>query len=537
MSYGSTIYGSGVYKYGGTAPVNNVNFKNGTCLRMGVKPEFGMGWSEYANTITPSAMVFPMPGSLPVTTIDANGRERYVMIDEYSGRLYEFPTYTGPAGSGVVETFLDKDDGNGGGAEIPIHVHHKEQSGPEAQQIIEHLQSIVHMHPPNLNTIGAAGYNAITGLRNAFTYNYGFHRNVDLPIPVQSLNIPDNGEIVFDRKVEGRHLQPYWETTASEFNALEMNTFFLNKDTSGSRSEKLMSEDSWQSEYGNPIVWFSRSSDLTMNLVDGSPLNGTCAAAVGMDGNTYSAMSLTYKDSIVVPITKFSGDFTIQFNTNNITIGQNILAVTTSDLSIMIDYDDTNSSYRLNYTDGMDSYSTLINWNGTAWTTIAIKRVNKDLFLYKDGVPVATTTLSYEVDIEGYFVVNPEAATQTLHDVRLYASGISADAIAYYYRNMTENYGNALLPLDAGYSINTASTSDMILIFTGAISSDWQTAGNWKLSTGLASTTIPSAKNILLFNASSPDCTLSADAICYSMDTTGYTKTISVGAHTLTTET
>ena len=63
-------------------------------------------------------------------------------------------------------------------------------------------------------------------------------------------------------------------------------------------------------------------------------------------------------------------------------------------------------------------------------------------------------------------------------------------------------------------------------IFTGAVNSNWGTAGNW--DTGV----LPSAKlagTDAIFNASSPNCTVNiTTAVCRNLNFTGYTNTITM---------
>jgi hypothetical protein len=62
-------------------------------------------------------------------------------------------------------------------------------------------------------------------------------------------------------------------------------------------------------------------------------------------------------------------------------------------------------------------------------------------------------------------------------------------------------------------------------IFTGAVNSNWGTAGNW--DTGV----LPSATGAgsdAIFNASSPNCTLNVPGVCRNLNFTGYTNTITM---------
>jgi filamentous hemagglutinin len=62
-------------------------------------------------------------------------------------------------------------------------------------------------------------------------------------------------------------------------------------------------------------------------------------------------------------------------------------------------------------------------------------------------------------------------------------------------------------------------------IFIGSVSNDWGTSGNWSLNS------VPTASdgNIVVFNASSPNCTVNSTArVANNIDFTGYTNTITM---------
>jgi hypothetical protein len=62
-------------------------------------------------------------------------------------------------------------------------------------------------------------------------------------------------------------------------------------------------------------------------------------------------------------------------------------------------------------------------------------------------------------------------------------------------------------------------------IFTGAVNSNWGTAGNWDTGV-LPSATL--AGTDAIFNASSPNCTVNVAGVCRNLNFTGYTNTITM---------
>lgn len=64
--------------------------------------------------------------------------------------------------------------------------------------------------------------------------------------------------------------------------------------------------------------------------------------------------------------------------------------------------------------------------------------------------------------------------------------------------------------------------------FRGTIDADWNTAGNW------LELAVPLIADDVVFDATSPACTLSAAGNCLTLDCTGFAATITPGANTLT---
>ena len=437
--YGTGLYkgeyqlSGGVYQY----PQNRINYLTGICLRLGIKPEHGLGWSYYENGVH---WLWPEPNVLPIEVEDDNQQMRSLVLDERAGRFYEFPTRDGPAGSGLVATYLDKED-QYGGAEIPCKIIFPEQTGTREHEMLDHMESHAYLRPQKESDRNTGGH-TVLGYRNAFEIDFGFYKMGELIEHVRSINIPDTGEIGMDRRTEAPRLSPFIETKTSSFKLVGIDNFYNQKDMAGSRTQKQMKEGTWQFEYSEPLLWYTRGYNPLLNRAKGTNFTGTFfTETTGPDQNSSSAIVLTALDYLSdIITTNLSGDFTIQFSINAASYGFEIISSSTGAMRIYLTAIGTDN--HINFNDGVNIISQLLPWTNTNWATIKISRSGGDLLISQDGALLNTIPLTTIVTYGGTIRINT-GGVLSIFDVSVFNKLISNEAFLYYYNDLINNHGDA----------------------------------------------------------------------------------------------
>ena len=86
-----------------------------------------------------------------------------------------------------------------------------------------------------------------------------------------------------------------------------------------------------------------------------------------------------------------------------------------------------------------------LNW-AQGWASLFVRRSGDEIAIGKNGVILNTFLISSRPSFSGTLEVMKNEIGK-LFDLRVYNSAISDDAYAYYYRDVTRNNGDALLPI------------------------------------------------------------------------------------------
>jgi hypothetical protein len=254
-------------------------------------------------------------------------------------------------------------------------------------------------------------------------------------------NIPENGDIPFDRKVEGRRVQLGVAGTASELLLTGIGADYEMKDLRAAPALRIMDHHNRQASIGAPIVWISRGSVPLLNRADGAIASGAITGtATGPDGWANSAMILGPASSISAPCASLSGDYTIMVFVSSIAASVDICNVGALVVSIL----KAGAAYILQVTDGAN-YQHLMSWLGTGWVAIKITRTGNVLELSENGLPLDSFILPGVNTFAGPFRM--QAGNQKrVFDIRLLPNTVSNDDHFYYYNNVTQKDGDAVLP-------------------------------------------------------------------------------------------
>ena len=442
-------YGEGDYKgevvnssTGGSSlldgfPANKINYLTGACLRLGIRPDHGLGWSYYQNG---ERWLWPMPNIKPISIIDDNGHRRFLVMDEITGRYFEYPTRNGPTGSGMEESWRDKDS-QYGGAEIPCYIKWKEYIGDREHMKVNHIEGHVNIRPNDENDRKRTGYTD-KGYRDGFKVDYSVYKDGELDKHAETKDIPDNGDLIFDRKSEGYRVQPRFDTTTSSFKITGIDPYYIVKNAAGNRSQRVMTEGNHQLTYCDPIFWISRGDNPLLDRATAETCDGTYFNVEKGPDSKQSALLFATADNFskVLP-QNLTGNFTIQFAVNEMMLPLRICDFSIGNLEISIE-----ENFVLRYNGMFDMYEQDLDTKGDSWIFIKISRHGKDLTISKNGTLLNTFRLS-GIGTYGGLLTGMRDGVGSLFDFRIHNKAIDDNAFAYYYGDVVENEGKALLPI------------------------------------------------------------------------------------------
>ena len=110
-------------------------------------------------------------------------------------------------------------------------------------------------------------------------------------------------------------------------------------------------------------------------------------------------------------------------------------------LEVRLDY---NSDYELVVTDANGSDSDVMAWDESGWNSLVIVRDGSDILVYFNSKLAFTYASGSVLDYGDQ--LRMLSATCSVFDLRVVPRAQSADDITYYYNNVIENQGDAVLP-------------------------------------------------------------------------------------------
>lgn len=414
--------------------VNKINAITGVCLGYAVNPNQGQGYSFLKNSAVPTAWIWPEPQAAALEIFDFENQQRYIILDEITGRWYEIGTREGPDNSGLNAVYQDKAGGQYAGVEIPCALKLREHIGGAEHKRKEHVETHAYLRPQREENKGASGYTA-DGFRLAQEFEIRAYIAGRMIEHARTKNIPLNGDFVFDRKTDDHRVQIGFNSTASEFRLAGMDQYYLEKDESA--TTKVMTEHNWQVEFNTPVLWVTRGPSPMIDRATG--LTGTgdyFSEIIGPDGKEDSALSFSPVDGIVFGERSVSGDFSFIFSVSN-------LALPCAVYGPIDIYEQDGTTY-LRIRAGGEEHSHHITLNG--WDTFLIKRVGDNIVFGQNGNILSTypnrlpNSITEDIDImngqegEGF-------------NYWIFDNAISDGGWEYFYKDLTENAGGALLPI------------------------------------------------------------------------------------------
>ena len=413
----------------------SVNRPNLT-YRFAVKPTKGRGWTKYEGD-------YPLPdvrtGVLKL--FDEKNQLRQLVYDSDDRKYYEIGLRKGPENSGLDLVYKDKYGTAYGGSSIPCEIHFAEDRAEEEHMPIDHLESHVYFRPQDDDDIGAEGHDA-SGYLEGLEVDMAMRIDGAVEDNALTQNIPKTGDMTYDKRVDGRRLQPIVRMSESSWKLTGLDHYYNRKNKSGTRAERTMSEQDWQAEYGQIIAWATRYKTPMTNLASGVDFGGSYGSLVtGPDGLSESAYSFAGAEGLTQADIELDDDFTMQFGLKDILNDTDIVEIGDFKIEIQV----TGTTFELDIQKGSLGVSQTLNWNGEGWVILKVSRSGDNIIVSEDGEILNTLSFGYD-DIAGTMNIMVNQ-TGDLFDFRLYQKNISNDGFAYYYRNLNNDSGNALLPL------------------------------------------------------------------------------------------
>ncbi len=394
------------------------------CLRFAIKPSQGIGWSEY----TGDDWLFP--GAYHDTLVIYNDIDEPIQLvwDQTDGLPYQI---------GLLDQWLDKED-DYGGTEIQSAVRPKEHRGSTEHYMLEPMEEHAYFRPDSEDNKNKLGYNEF-GYRDGFEVSIAAYLDGEQDTPnAITRDVPIDGDITYDRKVEAHRVQLEYRTTTSEWKLLQMRSYYIAKDKTAIPDLAVMTEHDQQEDISNMIFWVTRGDTQLLDRISNSNVSGSITAAIdGPDGESGSAMN---QANINIALSSsLSDDFTLiawirsdpTTNIMSFSTGGGVLSV------------DTGPVVRFN--DGANTHSFALTWDPSDWILITVVRDGNMLSFYANKTLLGTIVLTNYATYGGTLTCN--SGSGDFFDLRVLNAAIEAAALRYYYDDIVNNSGNALLPI------------------------------------------------------------------------------------------
>lgn len=394
------------------------------CLRLAIKPSQGIGWSEYSGT----DWLFPAAYHDTLLIYNDIDEPLQMVWDSVGGLPYQI---------GLLNQWTDKED-DYGGTEIESTIRFKEDRGTTEHYMLEPMEEHVYFRPEDENNKGESGYNT-WGYRNGFEATLAIYLDGEQDTPnAITRDVPIDGDITYDRKVEAHRVQLELSTSASEWKLLGKRSYYIAKDKAAIPDLAAMTEHNQQESLSNMIFWITRGDNQLLERISNTEVNGSITATIdGPDGESSSAMN---QANINIALSSsLSSDFTLMAwvrsdpttNVMSFSTGSGILSV--------------NSGSTVRFNDGVLTHTFNLTWDPSDWVLITLVRDGNMLSCYANKTLLGTIVLINYATYGG--TLTCDGGSGDLFDLRVLNTMITADTLRYYYDDIVNNFGNALLPI------------------------------------------------------------------------------------------
>ncbi len=443
ISWTYTVY---VYDYAyGDEEGINVS-KTDRCLRFAVpqNPSQGIGWCIYDDVVDGERTYgWPYPEAVVGCNeiIDAYETRRQLVMDSRTFRIYEI---------GYDDNWQDEYEAGYGGTEFESEVTWRENSPPiDASAKLKHAQSHLWYKPWFKDRRNTGAYGA-DGFRDAFSS--------DLYVKVDSSpdqfaitkQVPDNGQLVFDRHVESESLQMGTICRGAPWRLVKAQQWYYQIDTAAAPEKKRMREYTQGMELTEPLLWIGRNRlQPFMDAATATVVTGTAAGRVtGPDGYARSgiAFDAAGQGPRRILTSAFVGDFTlsiwIRSSGSDVDMWSFATMAGMPNLTVFLDLS-TNNEFEITF--GGEVRTFTLEQTYADWVLVTIVHDNGNLIVYENAVLNNTAAVSDNVTVGPVMAIADDPCH--IFDARVIPRALSAGAIDWMYRDVTEYNGNASCPV------------------------------------------------------------------------------------------
>jgi PKD repeat protein len=398
------------------------------CYRCAVKTSQGVGITKFIGTnwLWPTAYTGTCRG------INDAGETISLVCNNRNGRFYRV---------GIPEQWTDRMDSYGG-YEIEGKLKLKERIAHAGEyEEIEHVESHAHIRPWKETYRNASGYSS-EGFRTNHAVSLQIYENGEPTTPAAKLEeVPRYGDYVFRKRIEARRLQLEILFSTAAWRLVKVQEMIMPIDKKAGPALDRPSEETWAYEFRGADLWLSRDRlRPTMNRGTGTLMTGDYdQLTTGPDNQLRSAMAMAAAHSLTATLSNLTGDFTIMFWLGSMASFPGIIYQCVAGANTLtIQITSAGGVRSITFNDGVNGYSRQLTWTA-GWVHLAVVRSGANIKIYEDGVLIYTNPMiDSSIEYGGSTIVS-NGAIVAVFDVRRIARAVSADALAYYYDQVTTN--------------------------------------------------------------------------------------------------
>jgi PKD repeat protein len=410
--------------------------------RLPTKTGHGYGPSEYKDGDT-AGYDWLWPSSGPETAIcfDDFRTEIALVNDAKKQRVYRI---NDPA------CWQDRENEYGGGNRIISEIHMRQEHASAGEHVpIRFIEEHLTFKPYDTDLKDAAGYDG-EGFPTDMRVDLLMHKNGSLESTKKAKTVTKNGDLVVQGPLEGRNLQSRIKIYEAPWLFTRAIGYYDTIDKAAAPALRKMTEDDYQEELGSlPLIRIARSFSGTLNLATGAAAVGTVGSLVtGPDGINYSAIRFSaapFGLSDTLP-DDLDDDFTL-FSWIKDVLLADLPMVLWKCGNLTVNLANAAGVFRLSITDGVNpAIIQDLAMTGTVWTLLSIIRHGLFIYIFENKTLQSLSVLN-SIENYGTDMKYGQSCACSHADMTALPREISDEAIEYYYDDVVDSEGEAVMPL------------------------------------------------------------------------------------------
>lgn len=413
-----------------------------TCYRLPTKTGHGYGPSEYKDGDTAGYdWLWPSSGPETALCFDDYHTEIALVNDAKKQRVYRI---NDPA------CWNDRENEYGGGNRIISEIHLRQEHSAAGEHVpIRFIEQHLTFKPFDTDLKDVTGFD-IEGFPIDMRVDLLLHKNGSLNLSKKAVKITKNGDLVVQGPLEGRNLQSRIKIYEAPWLFTRAMGYYDTIDKAAAPALRKMTEADYQEELGSmPLLRVARSFGGLLNLATGADSTGTIGSLVtGPDGRENSAILFSgepfgFSDTLPEDL---DGDFSLL---------SWISAVFRADLplilwqcgNLMIYLADGGGKFQLAISDGVNPAITQdLELSGLDWTLLSVVRDGMNLYIYENKTLKGVYGLN-SIENYGALLEYGQMCPCSHADATVLPRKVSAEALEYYYDDVIDSEGEAVMPL------------------------------------------------------------------------------------------